>query len=76
LSNWQPGVTYQPRPCSQILSSIALGFLDVEEAELSVHFAQAEMALARSMGLEGKSLPYLMEGLHMLGKLKEAEQHM
>jgi tetratricopeptide (TPR) repeat protein len=47
-----------------------------EEWELSVAFAQAEMALAESLGQRGESLHQLTKSLQMLGKLKEAEQHM
>jgi tetratricopeptide (TPR) repeat protein len=63
-------------PCPQILTNIALYFGMHGEPELSVHFARAEMALAESLGKRGESLHSLMHGLHTLGKLKEAEQHM
>jgi hypothetical protein len=53
-----------------------LGFMKVREYELSVHFGRAEMALAESLGLRGHSLHPLMHSLHILGNLKEAEQHM
>jgi tetratricopeptide (TPR) repeat protein len=46
------------------------------EFELSVAFAEAEMALAESLGQRGESLRSLMHGLQALGRLKEAEQHM
>jgi tetratricopeptide (TPR) repeat protein len=62
-------------PCSQFLGEVAGCFKECEEYELSVRFAEAEMALAESLGQRGESLPTLMHGLHAWGKLKESEQH-
>jgi tetratricopeptide (TPR) repeat protein len=62
----------------QILAEVALYFAMCSEFELSVQFAQAEMALAQSIGQreDSMSLRALTHSLHMMGKLKEAEQHM
>jgi tetratricopeptide (TPR) repeat protein len=40
-----------------------------------VAFAEAEVSLAGSLGQGGKSFFLLVDALHMLGRLKEAEQH-
>jgi tetratricopeptide (TPR) repeat protein len=65
-----------PVPCSQVLCSVARWFAQFEEYELSVPFARAEMALAQSLGQRGDGIRALKHSLHMLGELKEAEQHM
>jgi tetratricopeptide (TPR) repeat protein len=56
--------------------SSASSCLRAGEYELAVVFAQAEVALAKSLGQRPQSQHSLMHGLHMLGRIKEAEQSM
>jgi tetratricopeptide (TPR) repeat protein len=62
-------------PCGQDLTDLSEAFLLAGEYELTVRLARAEVALAESVGEQGKSLTALMHGLHALGRLTEAEQH-